>query len=242
MHLQLSQLSGARSLRFCIFTPSECSGVAEIVPLFHFVSIIWREPYGRTGAALVVWLSPKAEISLCCYVRWWMTGISCCLWSSEGPPKLHSQRHLRVRSLLPLIVDQSGRLWSMSVLAWISPFILLFMCLQNSSSPPLTSSLMFAVFPLSLLASLLLSSLSFCPPAQLLWVTGSGRASFFWNPAIGCDAKGQENESIVGTSIEYLHPFINQVWQGIHIRSHRGVVCWIWQRVCHSDETAGSRR
>lgn len=36
MHLQLSRLSGTRSLRFCIFTPSECPGVIEIVLLFHF--------------------------------------------------------------------------------------------------------------------------------------------------------------------------------------------------------------
>ena len=66
-------------------------------------------------------------------------------------------------------------------------------------------------------------SLSLYPPARPLWVSGSQRKSLAFLEArhwLWYDGSG--NKSIVRTSIEYLHPFTNQFWQGIHIQSRRG--------------------
>lgn len=65
MHLQLRRLS-ATFLRFCIVTPSECSGVTQIVLLFYFEAIVQREARGRARAFRVARLCPKAKILLCC--------------------------------------------------------------------------------------------------------------------------------------------------------------------------------
>lgn len=104
MLLRLSQLSWTPSLGFCIFTPSECPGVIEIVIWFHFYSIIWKETRGQSGSLLEVWLCPKAEILLCCYVRllvaffwmwdWMMTGPQLQPVACQGPVKLNRQRRL----------------------------------------------------------------------------------------------------------------------------------------------------
>lgn len=64
--------------------------------------------------------------------------------------------------------------------------------------------------------------LSLCPPAGALWVTGSQRRSVIVLESCHWPRyDGSGTESIVGTPIEYLHPFANEVWQGIHTRSHR---------------------
>lgn len=113
MHLQLRRLS-ATFLRFCIFTPSECSGVTQIVLLFYFEAIVQREPRGRVRAFCVARLCPKAKILLCCnYLRklvafcWMWDGIQVdwricvrlrsqrhpthlCIWTSPGRPVLLS--------------------------------------------------------------------------------------------------------------------------------------------------------
>lgn len=53
MLLQLSRQSWTPSLGFCIFTPSECPGVIEIVLLFHFETIIWKETHDQARAFLI---------------------------------------------------------------------------------------------------------------------------------------------------------------------------------------------
>lgn len=76
----------------------------------------------------------------------------------------------------------------------------------------------------------LLSSLSLYPPAQPLWVSGSQWKSFILLEACHWPwYDGSGNKSIVGTSIEYLHPFTNHFWQGIHNRSRRGAVGYVWR-------------
>lgn len=201
MLLQPSRLSWTLSLGSCIFPSSECPGVIEIVTLFHFEYITWKETQGQARAFLVVWLCPKAEILLCCYVRllvaffwmwdWIRTGLSYRLWSSGGPAKLHCRHRLWVRTILPLIADHLG---SADVRVWTSPSFWALRTLSSCSHIVALSSpsLTFTVFPsLSQHPSprpLDLSThlLSLCESVAL-----RGRASFFWKPAIGRDMMGQ---------------------------------------------------
>lgn len=227
MHLQLSRLS-ATFLRFCIFMPSECSGVTQIVLLFYFEAIVQREPPGRVRAFCVARLCPKAKILLCCnYLR----KLVAFFWMWDGIRvdwricvRLRSQRH------------------PTQLCIWTSPGrpVLLSPC-----SCACCSRLFSAVtaFPLVLLATNLLSSLSLCPPAGALWVTGSQRKSVIVLETCHWPRyDGSGTESIVGTPIEYLRPFANEVWQGIHARSHRQAAGRSRQWVSHLDETARSRK
>ena len=234
--LQLSRLSWTLSLGICIFTPSECPGVIEIVLLFHFsIHHLERTTRPSQGIPSSMIVSRKAEILLCCYVRlpvaflwmweWIMTDLSSLgcgrlkeLWSSavsiisEFDPFCHWSQ-----------TGRSGRLCSTGI--WISPSLstlhtplLSCPCIVALSSPSLT----FALFP-SLFTSLLSSSLSLYPPAQPLWVSGSQRKCFILLETCHWPwYDGSGNKSIVGASVEYLHPFTNHFWQGIHNRSRRG--------------------
>lgn len=69
-----------------------------------------------------------------------------------------------------------------------------------------------------------------------------GRTSLFLETCHRPRYDGSGTESIVGTPIEYLRPFTNEVRQGIHARSHRQAAGCIRQWVCHVDETARSRK
>lgn len=85
--------------------------------------------------------------------------------------------------------------------------------------------------------------LSLCPPAGALWVTGSQRRSVIVLESCHWPRyDGSGTESIVGTPIEYLHPFANEVWQGIHTRSHRRAAGCVRRWACRLDETARSRK
>lgn len=54
-----------------------------------------------------------------------------------------------------------------------------------------------------------------------------GRASLFLETCHRPRYDGSGTESIVGTPIDYLRPFANEVWQGIHAPSHRQAAGWI---------------
>lgn len=119
---------------------------------------------------------------------------------------------------------------------WISAFgsLPLFPTLNSSlfscshivalSSPSLT----FTVFPLMLSTSLLLSSLSLCPPAQPLWVKGS--VSFFWKPAMAM--------------IRWVREWINtrnitRIFTSFHQTGLTGYSYPIMPRACGSHLTEG---
>lgn len=85
--------------------------------------------------------------------------------------------------------------------------------------------------------------LSLCPPAGALWVTGSQRRSVIVLESCHWPRyDGSGTESIDGTPIEYLHPFANEVWQGIHTWSRRRAAGCVRRWACRLDETARSRK
>lgn len=217
------ELSGAYSLRF---TSSECPGVIDP----SNPSSKENHQAGLNGI-LMVWSCSKAEILLCCYMRlpvaffwmwdWVLTGRSHWLWSSEGPVELRPGRHFWVRSTLPLITDQCLHLG-------LSIFFFCCLHIVDLSSPK------FTVFPLILLAPVLPSFLSVCPPAQPLRVTGSQRRSV--TPLETCHwtwCVGSENGST-----EYLHRFTKPGLTG----SSYPVMLRGRKRARHSDGTAGIGR
>lgn len=128
------------------------------------------------------------------------------------------------------ITDQLDHLCSTDVCVWIASslstlHVPLASCLHIVA--PLFNKSDIHSVSLTLSASLFLSS-SFFHSTRLLRLCESvalrGRASFFWNPAIGHGDDGSGSKSIVETSIEYLHPLTNHFWQGIHNRLHWGAV------------------
>lgn len=155
MHLQLSRLSET-FLRFYKFTPSECPGVPQIVLLFHFESIVRREPQDRVGAFL-------CRVCVC------VPKLRSCWAATMGDSLLHSPDCELEFCLIEGFVRGSASdvIWVLPILhldlIW-TPRTALFPCVHTA-----------AVCPLMLLASNLLSSLSLDPPAGALWVTGSHR-------------------------------------------------------------------
>lgn len=129
--LQLSQLSRTLSLWFCIFTPSECPGVTEIVTLFHFNQSSGKKNKAKPGHSyssnMIVSKSWDIAVLLCeiacCIllnVRLNNDGLQLLAVACEGPVKLICQRLLWVKSILALITDWSGRRCFTDVCIWIS--------------------------------------------------------------------------------------------------------------------------
>lgn len=224
LHLQLRRLS-ATFLRVCIFTPSECSGVTQIVLLFYFEAIVRRNREAESEHPESRVCVPK--LKSCCAATTWES----LLHSSECETEFRLIEGFVRGSALHAIPPR-----------WTSPGRPVLLSLYSCAC---CSRLFSAVtaFPLMLLATNLLSSLSLCPPAGALWVTGSQRKSVIVLETCHWPRyDGSGTESIVGTPIEYLRPFANEVWQGIHARSHRRAAGRSRQWVSHLDETARSRK
>lgn len=196
MLLQLSQLSWTLSLGFCKLTHH--LNVLELLGLFlisFIIHHIWRESGGQAGSFLVVWLCPKAEILLCCYVRlfvpfFWMwdwinDDLSCWLrWVKDLPSSTVSVASESVPSHRWSHTDQTISALLMSASG--SP-------LHSQRSTFLSLAPLFAKSDVSAfsrfpLVPLYLSIhlLSLCESAAL-----RGGGSFLWTPAIGHDMMGQ---------------------------------------------------
>lgn len=246
MLLQLSRLSWTLSLGFCIHTHH--LNVLELLRLFLISFIthrIWRESQGQAGSFLVVWLCPKAEILLCCYVRlfvafFWMWDwindeLSYWLWWAKDLPS----STVSVASEL----DPSHR-WSQADQA-ISALLM-----SASGSPlhsqrstfrslaPLFAKWRFSVHPASLLS--LSISLSTCSASVSQQLSEEEVHSFGHLPlAMIWWVRRQINSQNINRIFTSSHqPLVT----GYSYSVTRGSVRCIWRRACRSDETAGSRR
>lgn len=166
---------------------------------------------------------------------------SCCA-ATTWESLLHSSECETEFRLIEGFVWGSAQRHPTPLCIWTSPGLPVLLSLYSCAC---CSRLFSAVtaFPLMLLATNLLSSLSLCPPAGALWVTGSQRKSVIVLETCHWPRyDGSGTESIVGTPIEYLRLFANEVWQGIHARSHRQAAGRSRQWVSHLVETARSRK
>lgn len=226
MYLQLSRLSET-FLRFCRFTPSECPRVTQIVLLFRFESIVQRKPQDRVGA---FW----------CGVFVSQTRSDSAVAATMGDSLLHSPEcelefclivgfvqgsASNAILLLPILHLDLIWTWRTALFTGVHAAAV---CSQRS--------------PRFLPCSWHQTSCPLYLSTHLLGLSESlalrGRASLFLETCHRPRYDGSGTQSRVGTPVEYLRPFTNEVQQGIHARSHRRAAGCIRQWACHVDETA----
>lgn len=174
---------------------SECPGVVEIVSDFIYNPSHLERIRRSSGSFLVVWLCPKAEILLCCYVRlfvpfFWMwdwinDDLSCWLrWvkdlpsstvsvASESVPSHHWSHTDQTISALLMSASGSPLHSQRSTFLSLAPLF---------AKSDVSAFSRFPLVPLYLSIHLL----SLCESAAL-----RGGGSFLWTPAIGHDMMGQ---------------------------------------------------
>lgn len=225
MHLQLSRLSET-FLRFCIFTPHECPGVTQIVPFFHFW-IHRPERTTRPSGSILVLCVCVPKLRSCCAAT--MSDSFVLFWFFFHSPDCELEFCL-IEGFVP---D------SASNFIWLVPVLHLDLIWTAAHCP----SLLTCRPPPSVLSGHSASSHALgikpsCPlylSTHLLGLCESlalrGRASLFLETCHRPRYDGSGTESIVGTPIEYLRPFTNEVWQGFRARSHRRAAGCIRQRI-----------
>lgn len=256
MLLQLSWLSWTLSLGFCIFTPSECPGVMEIVLLLW----LWFHFQVPSNLERITW--PSKGIPSCMIVleSWDLAVLlrdtaRCILLNvrlNNDRPQLPAVVVLKepwssavailseFLSILPLITHQSDHLCSSDVCAQISASL---SALSHSSlelfaySSPLFTKCDVHSIPHSLNIPLPVLSISLPTCSASKWVTGSllEELHSFWKLAITIDKLGQG----INDFTSFHQPLLTGYSWTITLR--RAVGC-IWRRTWRSKQTAGSRR